>query len=70
MKPSSPSVVAEREVKGLYEKALAGEIDHFTGVSDPNEPPEHPALTIHTHVESLDESAGKMIELLKKKNLA
>jgi adenylyl-sulfate kinase len=63
-------VVAERDVKGLYEKALAGEIDHFTGVSDPYEPPEHPALTIHTHVESLDESTDKVIELLKKKDLA
>ena len=63
-------VVAERDVKGLYEKALAGEIDHFTGVSDPYEPPEHPALTIHTHVEELEESAHKLIELLKKKGLA
>jgi len=63
-------VVAERDVKGLYEKALAGEIDHFTGVSDPYEPPEHPALTIHTHVEELDESANKLLELLKTKNLA
>lgn len=63
-------VVAERDVKGLYEKALAGEIDHFTGVSDPYEPPEHPALTIHTHVEELDESATKLIELLKEKRLA
>ncbi|MEO9184911.1 MAG: hypothetical protein ABI467_15550 [Kofleriaceae bacterium] len=43
---------------------------HFTGVSDPYEPPEHPALTIHTHVESLDESAHKLIELLKQNSLA
>ena len=62
-------VVAERDVKGLYEKALAGEIDHFTGVSDPYAPPEHPALTIHTHVEELDESASKLIALLRSRGL-
>ncbi len=63
-------VVAERDVKGLYEKALAGEIDHFTGVSDPYEPPEHPDLVVHTHEESLDESAQKRVALLKTKQLA
>lgn len=62
-------VVADRDVKGLYKKALAGKIDHFTGVSDPYEPPEHPDLTIHTHEEELDESADKLIALLTSKNL-
>jgi len=63
-------VVKDRDVKGLYEKAFAGKIEHFTGVSDPYEPPEHPALTIHTHVESRDESANRLLELLKQKKLA
>jgi len=62
--------VAARDVKGLYKKALAGKIDHFTGVSDPYEPPEHPALTVHTHVESLDESADRLIEVLRARGLA
>ena len=62
--------VAARDVKGLYKKALAGTIDHFTGVSDPYEPPEHPALTVHTHVESLDESADRLVELLRARGLA
>lgn len=62
--------VAERDVKGLYKKALAGKIDHFTGVSDPYEPPEHPALTLHTHVESLDESAARLIAVLQARGLA
>jgi adenylyl-sulfate kinase len=61
--------VTERDVKGLYKKALAGTIDHFTGVSDPYEPPEHPALTVHTHVESLDESATRLIDVLRSRGL-
>lgn len=61
--------VAERDVKGLYKQALAGKIDHFTGVSDPYEPPEHPALTVHTHVESLDESAARVIAVLRDRGL-
>src|ERR1700693_5809540 len=41
-------VLVGRDVKGLYKKALAGEIEHFTGISDPYEPPEAPELTIHS----------------------
>src|SRR5262249_23705929 len=37
-----------RDVKGLYKKALAGEIAHFTGVSDPYEPPANPDVVVHT----------------------
>ena len=62
-------VVADRDVKGLYKKALAGKIDHFTGVSDPYEPPEDPALTIHTDEEELEESARRLLELLQQRNL-
>jgi adenylyl-sulfate kinase len=53
-------VLAERDVKGLYKKALAGEIDSFTGVSDPYEPPLHPEVTVDSSRESLDESVGKV----------
>src|SRR5581483_4432000 len=41
-------VLVERDVKGLYKRALAGEIEHFTGISDPYEPPLAPELTIHS----------------------
>ena len=39
-------VLVQRDVKGLYKKALAGEIPHFTGISDPYEPPPAPEVTI------------------------
>ncbi len=45
--------LAARDVKGLYRKALAGEIAHFTGVSDPYEPPVAPEVTAHTDRESV-----------------
>src|SRR5437867_6884049 len=45
-------VLIERDAKGLYRKALAGKISHFTGISDPYEPPSSPELTIHSDRES------------------
>ena len=53
-------VLAERDVKGLYKKALAGEIGSFTGVSDPYEPPANPEVTVDSSKETLDESVGKV----------
>jgi adenylylsulfate kinase len=53
-----------RDVKGLYRKALAGEIANFTGVSDPYEPPETPELVVRTDHESERESLGKLLDLL------
>jgi adenylyl-sulfate kinase len=58
-------VCAERDVKGLYEKAFRGEIADFTGVSDPYEPPEEPAIVCHTAVESVEESAAKVMAYLE-----
>lgn len=58
-------VLIERDVKGLYKKALAGEIEHFTGVSDPYESPEAPELTIHSSVESPQQSADRVWNTLK-----
>ena len=49
-----------RDVKGLYKKALAGEIKNFTGVSDPYEAPENPEVTINSASESPEESAEKV----------
>jgi adenylylsulfate kinase len=53
--------LVKRDVKGLYEKALRGEIQNFTGVSDPYEAPEEPEVTVHTDRESVDESLGKVL---------
>ncbi len=57
-------VVTERDVKGLYVKALAGEIPHFTGVSDPYEAPEHPDLHLRTDQISVEEGVGQLLALL------
>ena len=54
-----------RDVKGLYRRALAGEIENFTGVSDPYEPPDHPELVVRTDQESQDQSLGKLLGLLE-----
>jgi adenylylsulfate kinase len=54
-------VCAERDVKGLYKKAFAGEIGQFTGVSDPYEPPVAPELHIKTDEEEPQESARRVI---------
>ena len=51
----------QRDVKGLYAKALAGEIQHFTGVSDPYEEPLSPDITVDSSLESIDESAAKIL---------
>ena len=53
-----------RDVKGLYAKARRGEIKNFTGISAPFEAPEHPALTLDTSVLSVEESVGKLLELI------
>jgi adenylylsulfate kinase len=58
-------VCAKRDVKGLYKKAFAGEIEQFTGVSDPYEPPNAPDLVLKTAEESPEESARKVIEKLE-----
>lgn len=53
-----------RDVKGLYAKARKGEIKDFTGVSAPFEAPVHPALSLDTSVLSVEESVGKLLELI------
>jgi len=58
-------VCAERDVKGLYKKAFAGEIAQFTGVSDPYEPPSAPELHIKTNEEEPHESARRVIVRLE-----
>jgi adenylyl-sulfate kinase len=53
-----------RDVKGLYAKALAGQISAFTGISDPYEPPLAPEVTVETDRETVDESLGRILEVL------
>jgi len=61
-------VCIERDVKGMYKKALAGEIKGFTGIDDPYEEPENPELVINTTNESVEESAMRVIKKLKELN--
>ena len=56
--------VVARDVKGLYKRALAGEIPHFTGVSDPYEPPPAPALEVRTDREPLAACVDRVLALL------
>jgi len=58
--------LAERDVKGLYKQALAGKIEHFTGISDPYEPPLHPEVTCYSDGrETPEQSAAKVIGKLE-----
>jgi adenylylsulfate kinase len=52
-------------VKGLYERARAGEIQGFTGVSDPYEEPLAAELTLETEAESPEESASRLVEYVE-----
>jgi sulfate adenylyltransferase len=63
------SVLAERDVKGLYKKALAGELAHFTGVSDPYERPERPDVVVRSDRETVEESLAKVLAVLNEKGL-
>ena len=58
------SVCEERDTKGLYAKARAGEIKEFTGISSPYEAPEHPELSINTGDVSLESCVDQVIHYL------
>ena len=58
-------VCAERDVKGLYKKAYSGEIEQFTGVSDPYEAPAAAELHIHTDEEDKEDSARRVVAKLE-----
>lgn len=58
-------VCAERDVKGLYKKAFAGEIPQFTGVSDPYEDPENAEVVVETDKETPEQSAAKILAKLE-----
>lgn len=63
-------VLVERDVKGLYKKALAGEIANFTGISDPYEPPLNPEVVCYSDGrETPEESAAKVLAKLEEMGL-
>jgi adenylylsulfate kinase len=62
-------VCEQRDVKGLYKKARAGEISHFTGISDPYEAPQQADLVLDTSVTSLEDSVQQLLELLKHRQI-
>jgi adenylyl-sulfate kinase len=59
-------VLKDRDAKGLYTKALRGEITNFTGISDPYEEPLYPEVTLETDKESEEESLAILVAKLKK----
>jgi adenylyl-sulfate kinase len=62
---ASLETLMERDVKGLYKKALAGEIKNFTGISDPYEAPEDPDVMIDSGSETVEESLTKVLSKLE-----
>ncbi|MDN5939074.1 MAG: adenylyl-sulfate kinase [Salinisphaera sp.] len=66
----APLAVAEqRDPKGLYKKARAGEIKNFTGIDDPYEAPENPGLVLKTGEMSLEEEVTALVELLEARGI-
>jgi adenylylsulfate kinase len=63
------SVCIERDVKGMYAKAMAGKLSHFTGIDDPYEEPLHPEIVIETERSSVSECVQSIIEWLEQAHL-
>lgn len=59
----------QRDTKGFYQRARAGEIKEFTGISSPYEAPTSPELILHTDKESLDECVEKVMLLLQQQGI-
>jgi len=57
-------VCEQRDTKGLYKKARAGQIQNFTGIDSPYEPPEHPDIVIRTAEQSVDDSVKTLLEFV------
>ena len=66
---TSLAICAERDVKGLYAQALAGQLPQFTGVSDPYEPPLAPEVVLHTHREPVEDSVERVLACLERLGL-
>lgn len=59
-------VCAQRDVKGMYAKALRGEIANFTGVNDPYEAPQNPDIHVRTDLQTVDESVSAIVKWLNR----
>ena len=62
-------VCEERDTKGLYKRARAGEIKEFTGISAPYEPPIHPEVTLNTDTQNITECTQLVIDFLEQKKM-
>jgi len=62
-------VCEQRDPKGLYAKARAGELKQFTGIDDPYEPPEKAELIVHTDKQTPQEAAASVLELLAERGI-
>lgn len=60
-------VLVSRDVKGLYKQALAGTVEHFTGISDPYEPPLNPCVVVHSDRETVEQSLDKIWHELQRR---
>jgi adenylylsulfate kinase-like enzyme len=63
------SVAEQRDPKGLYKKARAGEIPNFTGISAPYEAPENAEITVHTDKNTVEECVAQIVKYLVEKKL-
>jgi bifunctional enzyme CysN/CysC len=63
------AIAEERDTKGLYRKARAGELANFTGIDSPYEPPENPEIRLETTAEEVQESVARVIEALESREL-
>ncbi|MCC6301454.1 MAG: adenylyl-sulfate kinase [Gammaproteobacteria bacterium] len=66
---ASLDICEQRDVKGLYKKARAGEIKAFTGISSPYEAPENPEIIVETGADPLDECADQVLKLLRERGI-
>jgi adenylylsulfate kinase len=66
---ASIEALAARDVKGLYRKALAGEIANFTGVSDPYQAPASPDVLVRSDAETVDQALGRIVSHLQARGL-
>jgi len=66
---AEPTVLASRDRKHLYQRAIAGEIPHFTGISDPYEIPHSPDLTLRTDQQSIEDGIATIWSVLQKRRI-
>jgi len=66
---ASLAACESRDPKGLYAKARAGTIKHFTGIDSPYEPPEHPDVVLDTEVLSIEESVDVLLDYLRQRQI-